>query len=348
MDHHRLTPCLLGLLTLLSACHNEDFHLTAQPYGGSHIWGTGDHALVNGDATAARFDNPVNVAVGTDGTVYVADFNNDVVRAISTAGVVSTLVQAANFHRPFGMTVAGDGTLYVQTDDDDVPAHSATTGTIWRINTANGAATVVARDLGRPRGIAALADGRIALSDLTHQTISLLDPGTGGVTLLAGTADTTGFTNGTRTAASFNRPYGLAQAADTSLLVADQNNHAIRRVTLTGVVTTFSGAGPSAPGMQNGAVAVATFNFPEAVTISGSDIYIDDEGNHLIRRVTAGVVSTYAGDGTAGFVDATGTAAEFFVVEGIAASPDGTRLWIADGNGGNGDPYNRVRFLPIP
>jgi hypothetical protein len=59
-------------------------------------------------------------------------------------------------------------------------------------------------------------------------------------------------------------------------------------------------------------------------------------------------VSTEAGDGTQGFIDATGSAAEFYGLEGIALTADGSVLWIADGNGGNGTPFNRVRRLQVP
>jgi sugar lactone lactonase YvrE len=338
------------LVASLAACRH---HHTAAPaavvhdYGGAHVWGSADAGLVDGDAATARFSNPVNVAVGKDGTIFVADFDNDVVRAISNDGIVRTLVQAANFQRPFGLAVAPDGTLYVQTDANDTPARDGTTGTVWRVDLATGTPTVVARNLGRPRGIAALSDGRVALSDLTHSTVSILDPATGAVTPVAGSADTPGFADGSGSAAQFNRPYGLAQASDGALLVADQNNHVIRRVTLDGTVTTFAGTGSA--GNDNGPAASASFNAPEAIAVVGDDVYVADPGDHRVRHISGGNVDTFAGDGTAGFVDASGATAEFFGLEGIAAgSGGGARLWIADGNGGNGDPYNRVRFLTVP
>ncbi|MBL6752019.1 MAG: hypothetical protein ISP90_15980 [Nevskia sp.] len=313
----------------------------------NRIWGSSEAALVDGDAATARFSNPVNVAVAADGTVYVADFDNDALRAISPTGLVSTVVKQANFSRPFGLTLSADGaTLYVQTDANDTGQRNGTTGTIWALNRATGGIAVVARNLGRPRGILALADGRIVMADLVRNVISTLDPGTGTVVPVAGQDGVAGFANGHGTAASFARPYGMALMPDGSILVADQTNNAIRQLTLAGDVTTFAGSG--ALGLQNGPVATATFNGPQDVAVSGGNVYVADTENHVIRLIAGGSVSTEAGDGVAGFVDATGTAAEFFGLEGIALTADGTVLWMADGNGGNGDPFNRVRRLMVP
>lgn len=314
---------------------------------GQSTFGSSDAGLVDGPVASARFSNPVNVAVASNGTVYVADFDNDAVRAISTSGQVTTLTDQDNFSRPFGMTVAADGTLYVQTDANDLGERSPETGTVWKIDRSTGVATVVARNLGRPRGIAALADGRIALSDLVHNTISILNPSNGNVTPVAGNSGTAGFADGSGTSALFSRPYGLAAMADGSLLVADQSNHRLRRVTLSGDVTTFSGTGTA--GATNGPVATATFNAPEGVAIaSNGTIYVADHDNHMVRRISGGQVFTQAGNGNAGYAEGNGTEAEFFGLEGLALAPGGRVLWVADGNNGDGGPYNRVRRLTVP
>ncbi|MGV3616962.1 MAG: SMP-30/gluconolactonase/LRE family protein [Fimbriimonas sp.] len=299
----------------------------------------------DGSIVTATFRNPVNVAADSDGTVYVCDFDNDVVRAISD-GQVRTLVDQANFTRPFGITLGEDGTLYVQTDANDDGARDASTGTVWRVDKRTGVATVVARNLGRPRGILGLPDGRIAMANLTRSTIEILNPGTGAVTPLAGQADTPGFAEGTGAAAQFDRPYGMALDGDGSLLVADQNNHRIRRVTLAGVVTTFAGTGT--PGGTNGAVGAATFNGPQDVDRAPNGrIYVADTTGHLIRMIRNGQVTTFAGDGTAGFADGSGQGARFFGLEGMAIAPNGRNLYVADGSGGTEDPYHRVRFFKL-
>ncbi len=337
------TLALFGCLALLIGCNGNDHDTKPKIPLKPLVWGDAEADLINGKATVARFNNPVNVEVAPDGTVYVADFDNSAIRVIAKTGIVSTLVKQANFVRPFAMTLAKDGNLYVQTDGNDTGQRNGTTGTVWRINTTTGLAEVVVRNVGRPRGLQALPDGRIAMSDLVHNVISVLNPATGDIQPVAGMADQAGFVNDNGTAARFSRPYGLALASDGALLVADQNNNCIRRVTLTGEVTTFAGTGT--PGNQNDIVTGASFNLPEDVAIAGSTIYISDQSNHLIRRIDGNVVTTFAGSGSAGFKDGKGTAAEFFGLEGIAVNADGSILWMADGNGGTGALFNRVRRL---
>ena len=76
---------------------------------------------------------------------------------------------------------------------------------------------------------------------------------------------------------------------------------------------------------------------------------LSDGGNHLIRRIRVdGNVDTLAGDGTAGFNDGAGPGAEFYGQEGIDVTPDGTTVYVADGNTGDGSAYHRVRAISIP
>lgn len=339
---------LLGM-GVLAGCNGggyDDEPPVEQPVT-PQVIGAGEGGLVNGAAAVARFRNPANVEAGPDGTIYVADFDNNVVRAIAVDGTVRTLVARSNFERPFGLTFAPDGNLYVQTDsnDSEPPARDVTTGTIWRVTPA-GVATVVVRNVGRPRGLLALDDGRIVLSDLVQNTISLLDPGTGVITVLAGTAGAAGFADGTGTAAQFNRPYGMARASDGALLVADQGNHRIRKVTLAGVVTTFAGTGTA--GSTNGTLAAASFNGPQDVAVRGNVVYVADTLNFLVRRIADGSVTTIAGTGTRGFAAGEGATAQFAGLEGFDLTDNGATLWIADGNGGEGDDFNRVRRITAP
>src|SRR5436190_836478 len=83
------------------------------------------------------------------------------------------------------------------------------TGTIWRIDPVAHTGVVIARDLGRPRGLAVLADGRIAMADYTHHVVTLLDPQTGTQTPLAGMFDIPGHANGLGRYAQFAQPYDL-------------------------------------------------------------------------------------------------------------------------------------------
>lgn len=348
-----LASVWMGMVVLTGCNHDNTptaITVPTTPVPVAHIFGSSEAGLVNGTAAQARFSNPVNVEIASDGTVYVADYDNDAIRQISPSGQVTTLIKQNNFNRPFGLSLSNDEKqLFIQTDGNDTGQRDATTGTIWRLNLTVGAVpVVVVRNSGRPRGLLVLPDDRIALSDMAHHVISILNPTTGVVTPLAGQKDVPGFDNGTGSSAHFDRPYGLALAPDGSLLVADQTNNSIRKVTLSGLVTTYAGLGPTHAGKVDGSLGSATFNGPQDLAINGTKLYVVDHNNHTIRLINNSTVSTIIGNGSAGFVDAQGTTASFFGVEGFALTRDGKNLWLADGNNGDGDPYNRVRRLTTP
>ena len=319
-------PCTKGdsalMVTTLAGCQQE--------------------GQTDGTRDEARFQNPTNVAIAPDGSVYVSDFDNDRLRRIDALGVTSTVIERIGFSAPFGLAIAADGALYVQTDDNDRREHTLETGTIWRYDPTTGEATVIARDLGRPRGLAVLPDGRIAMSDHIHHVVSILDPSTGGKTALAGTLDVPGYANATGGAALFAQPYDVVVLPDGDLAVADLENHRIRRVTLDGVVTDFAGSG--AVGNIDGPANVATFDAPKGLAIANATMYVTDVNRHFVRRIRDGTVATVSGDGTAGWIDHNQPRdARFYGMEGIDV--DATRLLIADGNGGNGEPFHRVRTV---
>lgn len=165
------------------------------------------------------------------------------------------------------------------------------------------------------------------------EQISLL--ATALVKTLAGST-TSGFADGTGSAASFNIPSGISyNASNGDLYVADSSNCAIRQVTTAGVITTIAGAGPSGCGFANGTGNLATFHSPNAVTYDSGNgnLYVDDSSNCAIRQVTtAGVVTTIAGANPAscGFSDGTGSAAKFNAPEGITYDPGDGDLYVAD------------------
>lgn len=304
---------------------------------------SGDDDGVRGDA---RFNNPVNVLVTSDGSVLVADYDNGIVRRVDPEGRVGTLVRQPNFNRPFGLVITADGTLYVETDGNDMGGRSYETGTIWRVNMNSGEATPLVRDIGRPRGMAALPDGRIALSDPEHHTLSIFNPTTMEVTPLAGTTGQAGYMDGMGADARFDRPYDIV-VRNGSLIVADQNNHRLRTVALDGTVTTLAGSGIAAT--TDGTGEAAAFNQPQGLAVDGAgNLYVSEMAGNVVRRVrTDGSVATVAGDGTSGYRDGDPLSARFFGLEGIDVSDDGALLFIADGNRGGMDSFHRVRRVVL-
>ena len=151
------------------------------------------------------------------------------------------------------------------------------------------------------------------------------------VTTLAGQALVSGAANGTGTNALFSDPAALVVDASGNFFVADSRNHAIRKITTTGVVTTFAGQ-LGVAGTANGTGAAAQFNSPSGLAFDQSgNLYVSDTGNSTIRKITpARVVSTIAGvAGSSGFLDGATGGAQFNSPLGIAVAPNGT-VYVAD------------------
>ena len=202
----------------------------------------------NGTGTAARFYYPYGLAVDTNGTVYVADTYNHVIRKITAAGAVTTFAgkmstpgsangsgTAAQFYYPVGMSVGNGGTLYV-------------------------------------------ADyANILIRKITSS---------GTVSTLAGTAGSPGSANGTGSAARFNQPFDVAADLNSGLVyVADSGNQLIRKITSAGVVTTLAGQAVSS-GTNNGTGSVARFSYPSGAAVDANgNVYIADYGNDSCARL---------------------------------------------------------------
>ena len=260
--------------------------------GSGGISGTAD-----GQAAAARFNGPLGVAADSAGNVHVSDTVNSTIRKVS-AGVVTTLAgsagvtggadgsgAAARFNKPSGAKLDGLGNIYVA----DTSNH-----TIRKI-TAAGAVTTVAGTAGvqgsqdgsgatatfnAPASIALDGNGNIYVADTFNHTIRRLNAA-GTVTTLAGTAGVPGSADGAGATARFNFPSGLVTDSAGNLYVADFGNHAIRKVTPTGTVTTIAGTAAAA-GIQLG--ATPRLASPRAVTLVDDSIVITDSNAVLVLR----------------------------------------------------------------
>jgi len=100
-------------------------------------------------------------------------------------------------------------------------------------------------------------------------------------------------------------------------------------LSLSTVVTTLAGTARSS-GSANGTGTSASFNNPSRITTDGTNLYVADRNNHLIRKIviSTGVVTTVAGTGSTGSANGTGTSASFYYPVGITT--DGTNLYVAD------------------
>jgi sugar lactone lactonase YvrE len=257
------------------------------PYSFTTLAGKGDLGSANGTGAAASFNDPQGTAVDSNGNVFVADSENYIVRMITPAGVVSTLAGTA------GVSGSMDG-------------------------------TGPAAQFGYLTGITVDESGNVFVSDLSNYTIRKITPA-GVVTTFAGTTGVPGSLDGIGTAAMFLLPEGLAVDGNGNLFVGDSTGDVIRKITPSGVVTTFAGT-PGFEGSADGTGSAAQFYGPDGVAVDASNnIYVADGQNYTIRKITqAGAVTTFAGTaGNFGSANGTGPSASFGYISGIAAGPGG-------------------------
>jgi DNA-binding beta-propeller fold protein YncE len=339
---------LIAFLITAGCTHGGSDDGMAPPFtdGVSTLAGAAEAGNVDGDRDMARFRNPVNVAVGPDGRVYVADWDNNKIRVVTDDGTTSTLIAQPGFARPFGLAFSGS-TLWVTTDSNNHGAHvPKVTGSVWRVDIGQKTAVEIADSIGMPRSIAPLKDGRFAVADYENHVIDIVDAH-GGVTLLAGQKGVAGFADGAGAAAAFSTPYGIVQRADGKLIVCDFDNNRLRVVGLDGSVSTLAGTGTA--GFSDGAMAGAMFHHPQGLSIaSNGDLFVTDIDNFRVRRIVGSTIDTIAGDGKSGYSDQDDSlSAEFQGLEGVAVKLDGSMVYVADGTRGTSIQSNRVRQVKM-
>jgi sugar lactone lactonase YvrE len=235
---------------------------------------TGD----NGPAVGAALNTPTGVAVDGAGNVYIADSGNNVVRKVTAStGIIAT--------------VAGNG----------APGTPANVGD-------GGPAT--AANLNNPQGVTVDIAGNLFIADTSNHRIRRVDAVSGIITTVAGNGTTNAATGaggysgdgGQAIDAELNYPFTVAFDAAGNMYIPDSDNNRVRKVSTSGVISTFAGNGNPDDSGDGGLATAASLYTPEGVVADpAGNIYISDTQNEAIRKVNAlsGNISTIAqNDGT--------------------------------------------------
>ena len=252
----------------------------------------------DGPVSAALLNLPRSVAVSGN-TIYVADSGNNLIRQVTVSASGSTV--------------------------------STLAGQINTTGTSDGVGTLAA--FNTPTGVALDGAGNLYVADSGNNTIRKISFSgtTATVSTLAGLAGVRGVTDGIGSIALFYGPTGVATDPAGDVYVADAGNHAIRKVTPAGVVTTVAGLG-GVSGVADGSGSAARFFDPIGLIVDASgNIFVADSGNDAIRVIRPdGYVSTVAGTpGHSGQGDGTTASAQFNFPTAVATDTAGN-IYVAD------------------
>lgn len=338
------------------AAGNRLYLATDDEVVGSELWSLN---------VAGKLNAPQGLFRNAAGNVFVADTGNHTIREfnVATGSITTRLGQAgrSDFANGIGLAAVLSSPKAIAFYTDNTGLNPP--GTYYVADTANdrirkvtpaGVVSVFAGPtfnsgdrFNSPEAIGIDGAGNIFVADTGSHVIRRITK-TGEVSTFAGGARVAGSTDASGAAARFSSPRGIAVPSSGEVFVADAGNHTIRRISLSGVVTTLAGRAGSS-GTADGPGEAARFTNPGAIAVgritsSGNvnttNLFVADTGNHTIRKIvittnnqqntTSCVVTTLAGSpGTSGYLNATGTSARFSAPAGIAAD-NLDNLYVAD------------------
>ena len=321
-----------------------------------------------GPAVSAELNGPIGIAFDAWGNMYIADAGNLRIRKVNISGIITTFAGngtwghngdggpaiAAQFKVPSFIATDNNGNIYISDASDCCIRKVNTSGTISTVagNTISfysgdgGPAT--AASLAEPEGLAVDVTGNIYIADPGVSVIRKVDTN-GIITTIAGTSFP-GYSGdgGPATMAQLYAPFGISLDVAGSLYIADSWNHCIRKINTSGIISTIAGSGLQGFGGDGGLSTLARLNVPLAIALDANscNLYIVDNGNDRIRRVSNATVSltvnspsvcvgatatlsvngattynwvpsTYLNTSTGGTVSSTSTASITYTVTGI-------------------------------
>jgi Bacterial Ig-like domain (group 3)/NHL repeat/IPT/TIG domain len=308
----------------------------------------------------AELDSPTGVAVDSAGNIYIADQTNNRVRKLTVStGAITTVagdgIQGYNgdgipaiyaeLYAPSGVALDSAGNIYIADEENErIRKVNASTGIISTV-AGNGTAgynndgiPATSANLYFPTGVAVDSAGNIYIADWENDRIREVNASTGNISTVAGNG-TRGFSGdgAAATSAELNFPSAVTVDSAGNIYVTDFYNVRVRKVTVsTGYISTIAGNGTYGYNGDGILATSAELNNPNGIAVdTGGNLYIADETNERIRKVTAstGDISTIAGNGTTGYLGdwRPATSAELDAPDSVAVDAS-WNVYISDGD----------------
>ncbi len=270
-----------------------------------------------GPASVAQLANPFAVRTDLAGNVYISDNGNSCLRIVNTSGIINTIAGTGNagfsgdgglatnamLYEPQGIAINTAGNIFVADGS-------------WRIRRiagglistyGGGMANGIPATANAINPIAAVVDasGNILIADADNNRICKITPSGTMQTIAGNGADSYYGDGGPATAASFSYPSGICLDNAGNILVADQGNDVIRKISPGGTISTVAGNGSHGYSGDGVPATSSMLSAPTGVIVDISgNMYIADRFNNRVRMVnTAGIISTVAGDTVGLFSD---------------------------------------------
>ena len=316
--------------------------------------GTMGYSGDGGPATSAELGIPSGVAVDAAGNTYIAETQNNRIRMVTPAGIISTFAgngtagfsgdggpaTSAEINFPTAVAVDGSGNIYIADGNNH---------RIRRVNPQGVISTFAGSGSGEysgdggpatsagifPEAVAADTAGNIYISDITNFRIRKVNT-SGIISTYAGNG-TFGYSGdgGQATAAQMKNPYGVAADVHGNVYFADPNNYVVRMINPAGIISNFAGNGTAGNSGDGGPAIQAALANPAGVCVdAGANVYIVDNVSNNVRTVdTSGIINSYAGTGISGFAGDGGPAlnAQFNGSDAVTVDSHGS-VYVVDEN----------------
>jgi len=309
-----------------------------------------------GNATSAQLSNPKGLAVDAGGNLYIADTANERVRKVTLAGIITTVAgngtqgfsgdggpaTSAQFYGPDSVAVDAGGNLYIaDLLNFRVRKVSAATGTITTVAgngssgySGDGGSATNAQLSSYVFGVAVDAGGNLYIADTGNQRVRKVTSA-GIITTVAGNG-TFGYSGdgGPATSAQLDGPHGVALDSNGNLYIEDDGNDRIRKVSTAGIITTVAGNGTQGYSGDGGLATGAELD-PSGMTVDASgNLYIGDFEDQNVRKISAGIITTVAGDGSLSYFGDGGpaTSAQLNSPYGVAVDANGNLYFVDTDN----------------